>query len=307
MVSLQLPHHLRAGAPLAALAASFFIMTTSLSTAAAPLSPIPLWSGTAPGALGNADNDIPTITPYLPDPAKATGAALVIFPGGGYGHLATHEGAGYAEWLAENGIAGLVVKYRLGSNGYRHPVMLEDGLRAVRLARAQAPEWKIDPHRVGIIGSSAGGHLASTVLTHFDAGKPGDPDPVERESSRPDLGILCYAVISMDDSITHQGSKKNLLGDHPGAQEALFVSSEKQVKADTPPCFIWHTWEDKSVKVENALAFAEALRAKNIPFELHIYEKGGHGIGLGKAADPTHLHRWNLDCLAWLKDRGFAH
>src|SRR6516165_6205062 len=154
---------------------------------------LPLWSDGAPGALGNSDKDIPTLTVFLPDPEKATGAAFVICPGGGYGGLAlSYEGDHYARFLNEQGIAGFVLKYRLGSSGYRHPVMLQDALRAVRLVRFRALGWKLDPKRVGIMGSSAGGHLASTLLTHFDAGKPDDADPIERLSSRPDIGILCY-------------------------------------------------------------------------------------------------------------------
>src|SRR5438445_1757535 len=162
-----------------------------------PTNSFPLWADGAPGASGREDKDIPTLTPYWPEPAKATGAALVICPGGGYGGLAPHEGADYARFMSEHGIAGFVLKYRLGSAGYRHPVMLQDAARAVRTVRARAGEWKLDPKRVGIMGSSAGGHLASTLLTHFDAGKPDSEDSVERQSSRPDIGILCYAVLSM--------------------------------------------------------------------------------------------------------------
>src|SRR5438093_2837479 len=157
--------------------------------------PIPLWPNRVPGALGHEDKDIPTLTPYLPEPDKATGAAVVGCPGGGYGGLAQHEGKDYALWLNQHGVTAFVLKYRLGSNGYRHPAMLNDAARAVRLARAKAGGWKIDPHRIGIMGSSAGGHLASTLLTHFDSGKPDADDPVERQSSRPDPGILRYAVL----------------------------------------------------------------------------------------------------------------
>ncbi len=284
------------------------ILTALLFTAAlhaAPLAPIPLWPEGAPGALGEKDDDKPTLTAFLPAPEKATGAAIVICPGGGYGALAPHEGAGYAEWLAENGIAGIVLKYRLGSKGYRHPAMLNDAARAVRLTRAKADEWKIDPKRVGIMGSSAGGHLASTLLTHFDAGKADATDPVERLSSRPDLGILCYAVISMGPN-THGGSKNNLLGNSPAPELVELLSNEKQVTKETPPCFIWHTWEDNAVKVENSLEFAVALRKAGVPFDLHVYQKGGHGMGLGGGRAGGTLHPWAADCLFWLKDRGFA-
>jgi acetyl esterase/lipase len=278
-------------------------LLASLLTAAlhaAPLAPLPLWPDGAPGALGDKDDDKPTVTAFLPAPEKATGAAIVICPGGGYGGLAGHEGAGYAEWLAGNGIAGIVLKYRLGSKGYRHPAMLNDAARAVRLTRSMAGEWKIDPKRVGIMGSSAGGHLASTLLTHFDAGKADATDPVERLSSRPDLGILCYAVISMGPT-THGGSKNNLLGNNPAPELVELLSNEKQVTKETPPCFIWHTWEDNAVMVENSLDFAAALRKAGVPFDLHVYQKGGHGMGLG--AGP---HPWAADCLFWLKAQGFA-
>lgn len=272
---------------------------------AAPLKPLLLWPDGTPGALGTADRDIPTLTAFLPDPAKVTGAAIVICPGGGYGGLAAHEGAGYAEWLADHGIAGIVLKYRLGSAGYRHPAMLNDAARAIRLTRSKATEWKIDPKRVGVMGSSAGGHLASTILTHFDAGKADAADLVERESSRPDLGILCYAVITMGVH-THQGSKGNLLGTDPAPELVELLSNEKQVTAKTPPCFIWHTWEDNVVKIENSLDFATGMRKAGVPFDLHIYQKGGHGIGLGGGRTSGTMHPWTSDCLFWLKVQGFT-
>ncbi len=266
----------------------------------------PLWPDGAPGALGTADKDIPTLTPYWPDPAKATGAAIVICPGGGYGGLASHEGADYARFLNESGIAGFVLKYRLGSAGYRHPVMLEDAARAVRTVRARAEEWKLDPHHIGIMGSSAGGHLASTLVTHFDAGKPDSADPIERVSSRPDIGILCYAVITMGE-YTHRGSRENLLGKNPSAELIRELSNELQVTKDTPPCFIWHTYDDNAVPVENSLHFAEALRKAGVPFDLHIYQKGPHGLGLGtREWNPEKRHPWTRDLVYWLKVQRFA-
>src|SRR5688572_25414190 len=182
------------------------VLASVLAAKAAPSESFPLWPDKAPDALGDKDDDKPTLTPFLPPSEKATGAAIVICPGGGYGGLAPHEGQGYADYLSQQGITCFVLKYRLGSKGYRHPAMLNDAARAVRLVRAEATKWKIDPHRVAIMGSSAGGHLASTLLTHFDAGKADAADVVERQSSRPDLGILCYAVISMGEH-THGGSK----------------------------------------------------------------------------------------------------
>ncbi len=279
------------------------LLTTTLLHAA-PLESILLYPGGAPGALGDKDDDKPTLTAFLPDAGKATGAAIVICPGGGYGGLAPHEGAGYAEWLAENGIAGIVLKYRLGSKGYRHPAMLNDAARAIRLTRSKAAEWKIDAAKVGVMGSSAGGHLASTILTHFDAGKADAADPVERLSSRPDLGILCYPVISMGPN-THAGSKKNLLGETPDPALVELLSNEKQVTKDTPPTFIFHTTEDAAVKVENALEFATALRASGVPFDLHVYQKGAHGMGLGGGRAGGPHHPWAADCLFWLKAQGF--
>ena len=206
---------------------------------AAALDPVLLWPGGAPGALGTADPDKPTLTPYLPEPERATGAAIVVCPGGGYGGLAAHEGHDYALWLNDHGVAAFVLKYRLGSHGYRHPIMLADAARAVRLVRARAATWSVDPKRVGIMGSSAGGHLASTLLTHFDAGRGDAADPIDRESSRPNLGVLCYAVITLGQH-THQGSKRNLLGPDPSPELVRLLSNELQVTPQTPPCFIWH-------------------------------------------------------------------
>jgi acetyl esterase/lipase len=260
---------------------------------------IPLWSDGAPGALGKADKDTPTLTVQIADPAIATGAAMVILPGGGYGGLAGHEGKGYADWFVTNGITCFVVKYRLGSAGYRHPIMLQDAARAVRMVRTRAAEFKIDPKRVGIIGSSAGGHLASTLLTHFDAGQADAADPIDRQSSRPDLGILCYPVITMGAN-THQGSKNNLLGKDPSPELVKLLSNELQVTKETPPCFLWHTVEDKAVKVENSLEFAAALQRSGVPFDLHVYQKGAHGLGLGKN------HPWASDCLFWLREQKFV-
>lgn len=230
---------------------------------------------------------------------------MVICPGGGYGMLASHEGEGYALWLASNGVSCFVLKYRLGSSGYRHPVMLNDAARAMRTVRARAGEWGIDPNRIGIMGSSAGGHLASTLLTHFDPGNPDASDSIERQSSRPDLGILCYAVITMG-RYTHQGSKQNLLGTDPSAELVEDLSNELRVTSKTPPCFLWHTVEDRAVPLENSLQFAEALRRNGIPFDLHVYEKGQHGIGLGSREEVAGKHHpWTDDCLFWLKTRGF--
>jgi acetyl esterase/lipase len=287
--------------------------------------PIPLWPDGAPGALGTNANDIPTLTAYLPasallqrgepDATNATGlprqsdatagAALVICPGGGYARLSPHEGNDYALWLNQHGVTCFVLKYRLGTSGYRHPAMLNDAARAVRWVRAHAEEFKVDAHRVGIMGSSAGGHLAATLLTHFDAGDTNAADVIERQSSRPDLGVLCYPVISLGE-FTHKGSKQNLLGTNAPPELVALLSNELQVTTNTPPCFLWTTFEDKTVPLENTLLFAEALRKNHVPFDLHVYQKGGHGMGLKDKAPFANPHPWAGDCLVWLKVQGFV-
>lgn len=268
--------------------------------------PFALWPDGAPGALGREPSDTPMLTPYLPPKAKATGAAIVICPGGGYTHLADHEGAPVAEWLNTIGVAAFVLKYRLGPR-YHHPAPLQDAARAIRTVRARALEWGIDPKRVGILGFSAGGHVASTAATHFDAGKPNAADPIERVSSRPDLLVLIYPVITMG-PLTHAGSKQNLLGPDPKPELVALLSNEGQVTKETPPTFLVHTFDDTAVPVENSMMFAEALRRAGVPFELHIYERGPHGFGLGVvkgSADPV-LSTWPERCAGWLRLHGFA-
>jgi acetyl esterase/lipase len=268
------------------------------------LDPIPLWPDGAPGPLGDSTNDIPTLTPYFPDPTNATGAAMVICPGGGYAMLAPHEGNDYALWLNQHGVVCFVLKYRLGSHGYHNPVEFQDVTRAMRWVRARAKDYKIDPARIGIMGSSAGGHLAATLLTHFDFGDTNSADVIERQSSRPDIGILCYPVITMGE-FTHKGSRDNLLGKNPSPELVQLLSSELQVMTNTPPCFLWTTFEDKTVPMENTLMFAAALRKNQVPFDLHVYQKGGHGMGLGDKPPFAHLHPWTGDCLFWLKAQNF--
>lgn len=266
----------------------------------------PLWPDGAPGALGTGTNDIPTLTPFLAATDSATGAAIVICPGGGYGGLAPHEGADYAQFLADHGVTCFVLKYRLGSHGYRHPAMLNDVNRAVRLVRHRAADFAVDAKRVGVMGSSAGGHLASTAVTHWDEGRADATDAVEHQSSRPDLGILCYPVITMGE-FTHQGSKRNLLGEKPDPALVWLLSNELQVTPRTPPCFLWHTAEDSAVPVENSLAFAAALQRARVPFDLHVFESGRHGIGLqSKPPQFENVHPWALDLVYWLKQRHWA-
>lgn len=296
----------------ALLAAMFFTSSSSAAeTKAVPypliLGPIRLWEGDAPGALGKRPQDIPTLTPYLAPKEKQTGATMLIFPGGGYGSLAEHEGTGYAEFFAANGINAYVLKYRLGSNGYRHPIMLTDAARALRMVRAFAKRDGFDPARIGVIGSSAGGHLAATLATHFDSTKPDGPkldagDAYDQESSRPDLAVLCYPVISFGE-FAHVGSRKNLLGDPAPPELVKNLSNELQVTKDTPPTFLWHTMEDKGVPVENSMLFASALRKAGVPFSLHIYEKGPHGLGLGRPERPA--PPWGDQLLYWFKERKF--
>jgi acetyl esterase/lipase len=286
-----------------------FLLTTilfsSLILCSAQMQPsLPLWPDAAPGALGASSNDIPTLTPYLPDSASATGAAMVICPGGAYQGLASHEGNDYALWLNQHGVTCFVLKYRLGPK-YHHPAMLQDAARALRLVRAKAADWKIDPKRIGIMGSSAGGHLASTLMTHFDSGNARSEDPIERQSSRPDIGILCYAVITLG-QYAHQGSKANLLGANPSPELVQLLSNELQVTTNTPPCFLWTTFEDKTVPMENTMLFASALRKHKVPFALDISQKGGHGMGLADKPPFDHPHPWAADCLVWLKVQKFV-
>jgi acetyl esterase/lipase len=283
--------------------ASVLLLLSLTCSHAQMQSAIPLWPNGAPGALGTSSNDIPTITPFVPA-TNATGAAMVICPGGGYQTLSPREGHDYAVWLNQHGLTCFVLKSRLGSHGYHYPAEFQDVERAMRWVRAHAADYSIDPHRVGIIGSSAGGHLASMALTHFDSGDVTSADPIERESSRPDLGILCYAVITMG-PYTHAGSKANLLGPNPSPQVVDQLSSELQVRNDTPPCFIWCTYEDKTVQMENSLMFAEALRKHGVPFDLHIYQHGRHGMALADKPPFAHPHPWANDCLYWLKQHEY--
>lgn len=269
---------------------------------ATPETPIVLWPGGAPGAIGNEPVDIPTLTPYLPPKDKMTGAAIIVCPGGGYAHLADHEGQPVAEWLNTLGVTAFVLKYRLGPR-YHHPAPMQDAARAIRIVRARASEWGLDPQRIGILGFSAGGHLASTAGTHFDSGKPDAPDVIERVSSKPNLMILIYPVITMRDQ-THAGSKKNLLGDQPSPELVALLSNEEQVTKETPPTFLVHTMNDSAVPVENSLLFVSALRKAGVPFEFHLYERGPHGFGLG-GKDPI-LTTWPDRCADWLRIHGFA-
>ena len=265
--------------------------------------PFPLYSKEVPGARGTGPADTPTLSLYLPPEGKANGAAIVICPGGGYGGLAEHEGHPIAQWANSLGVTALVLKYRLGSAGYRHPIMMNDVARAIRIVRARAAEWKVDPNRVGILGFSAGGHLASTAATHFDKGNANASDPTDRVSSRPDIAILVYPVITMEDTYTHKGSRQNLLGDNPPKELIELLSNDKQVTAKTPPSFLAHTADDDAVPVENSLLFTMACHKAGVPVELHVFAHGAHGMGLG-GTDPV-LSAWPKLCASWMRARGF--
>ena len=263
---------------------------------------VPLWAEGAPGAVGKEDRDRPTLTIYEPAPEKATGTAIVVCPGGGYGGLAMgHEGHDVARWLSSIGITATILKYRHAPR-YHFPAPLQDAQRAIRTVRARAEEWKIAPDRIGILGFSAGGHLASSAGTHFELGKPDAKDPVERVSSRPDFMVLAYPVISFTSAFTHVGSRNNFLGKNRSPEMMQKFSNETQVTKETPPTFLMHTSEDRGVPSENSIYFYLALRRAGVPAEMHIYEKGRHGVGLAPK-DPV-LSSWPKRCEGWMRKRG---
>jgi len=272
-----------------------------------PAETIRLWDGDAPASRGTADHDIPVVAWWPAAKQSAPSAALVICPGGGYGALADHEGSDYAKWLNTQGISAFVLRYRLGSKGYRHPVMLGDVSRAIRVVRHGHERFHVDPERVGVMGSSAGGHLALTACIHGAAGDPQAPDAIDRESARPRIGILCYPVVSMLPEKTHGGSRKNLLGESPDEATARELSGELAAHENVPPLFIWHTWEDKAVKLEPILELGLRLKSLARPYELHVYETGPHGLGLGvRPYEPSKtLHPWTVECRRWLAAQGF--
>lgn len=247
----------------------------------------------------------PAVEVRLPARGNATGQAVVVCPGGGYGGLAYDwEGTDIAGWLNGRGIAAIVLKYRLPADGdaahrkWLGPLL--DAQRAIRLTRARAAEWGVDPAKVGILGFSAGGHLASTAGTHFDTGDATAADPVERFGSRPDFMVLIYPVITMREW-THGGSRQNLLGDNPPDELVRRYSNELQVTAETPPTFLLHSGDDEAVPVKNSLEFYAALLAHRVPAELHLYPHGGHGYSL--ALGQGRLQDWPQVCARWLAER----
>ncbi len=255
-----------------------------------------LWSDGAPGAMGNGMEDMPAITPYLVQADKPT-PAVVICPGGGYARRAQHEGEPVARWLNSIGFSAFVLDYRVAP--YHHPYPLADVQRALRLVRHHAAEWGIDDKHLGVLGFSAGGHLASTAATLFDMNAVPEADAIDQLSCRPDFAVLCYPVISSG-AYKHAGSIKNLLGENPDADLLELLSTEKQVTDRTPPTFLWHTASDTGVPVENSMLFAQALSAHKVPFALHIFPFGRHGLGL--AADTTQVQAWPELCAAWLAE-----
>lgn len=279
---------------------------------------IPLWpAGKVPNSQKSSETEqwnmgdilsiskvqTPDIAVYLPARRNATGQAVVVCPGGGYGILAYDwEGTDVAKWLNANGIAAFVLKYRLPnskSNSTPHLSPLMDAQRAIRMVRANAAKWNIQENKIGIMGFSAGGHLASTAGTHFSAGNPASADSVERFSSRPDFMVLIYPVITMSKINMHTGSRNNLLGAQPDSALALHYSNELQVTKETPPTFLLHSTDDTAVPVENSLMFYQALKNQGIPAEMHIYPYGGHGFAL--AVGRGYLQTWTDRCIDWLK------
>ena len=273
------------------------------AAAPAPASPqeMLLWENGAPGALGTADTDRPTLTAYRA-PRGSSGTAVIVAPGGGYGALATeHEGRQEAYWFNAMGVTAFVLKYRLGPR-YHHPIELGDAQRAIRTVRARATEFNVIPDRIGMMGFSAGGHLTATAGTHFDAGKADATDPIDRVSSRPDFLILGYPVISFDPAVAHAGSVKNLLGDNPDPKLIEDLSNDLRVTAQTPPTFLFHTSNDSGVPVENSVRFYLALRKARVPAEMHLFENGPHGVGMA-LNDPA-LSVWPSLLMNWLRARG---
>jgi acetyl esterase/lipase len=261
-----------------------------------------LWVRGAPGALGNEETDQPSLLYFPPWEENESGTCVIVAPGGGYGGLATnHEGRQAANYFNAMGIAAFVLTYRLGPS-YHHPIELGDVQRAIRLVRSRAAEFGVRADRIGIMGFSAGGHLAATAGTHFDTGKADAGDPIDRASSRPDFLILAYPVITMKAPFAHTGSRKNLLGENPDPKLVDELSNETQVTAQTPPTFIFTTSDDSVVPVENSVMFYSALHKAGVAAELHVFESGPHGVGLD-LADPS-LGEWPKLLTDWMVGRG---
>ena len=281
---------------------SLHAQSSQPAMASAAANTILLWPNGAPGALGNTTADKPALTIYLPA-QNPTRTGIVVFPGGGYQMLATDwEGTKVAQWLNVRGVAAFVVRYRLGPR-YHYPVELDDAQRAIRYVRSHAAEEGLDPHRIGVWGFSAGGHLAATAGTHYDTGNPEAADPIEHASSRPDFMVLAYPVISMEVGLTHIGSLHNLLGEQPNPLLQNELSDETQVTTYTPPTFLYSTTNDPAVPVMNSVLFYEALVRAGVPAEMHIFEQGAHGSGLGQKSPE--LRMWPVLLQNWLHLNGW--
>ncbi len=284
------------------------VLLASVLTAQYTMAQVPgketilVWPDGAPNAVGNTPADKPSITIFLPTAGLVTGTGVLICPGGGYSHEAMDkEGYKVAEWLNTFGVAGFVLKYRHGER-YRYPAPIRDATRAMRIIRHNAAKWHLKTDQIGIMGFSAGGHLASTIGTHFDAGDSASSDPVRRVSSRPDFMILAYPVITMEDSFTHEGSKHELLGKHPDPKLVELLSNEKHVTSRTPPTFLIQATTDPVVPVHNSVAFYMALHKHGVPVEMHLYEKGPHGFGLAQGF--PYLKSWPDLCEKWMQHLG---
>jgi acetyl esterase/lipase len=299
---------------------SFFFFITITANLVSQTKVIDIWQGRVPGAIVNPEYKViadsggswtfmrkitnPVLDMYPAPAGKLNATAVIICPGGGYWALAyKHEGYQVAAWFNKIGITAFVLKYRLPDDSImtdKSVGPLQDAQEAVRIVRRHAKEWGIDPGKIGIMGFSAGGHLASTLSTHF---MEKVYEPADLTSARPDFSILIYPVISMDSSVTHMGSRDNLLGKHPSPEMVKRFSNELQVSRQTPPAFLIHSLNDDLVPVQNSINYALALKKNNIPCELHMYEAGGHGYGLGRSADTE--SSWPEACIKWLKARGF--
>ena len=271
--------------------------------AASGPAPMQLWASGAPGALGDAEDDKPTITAYIPA-SNPTKTAVVIAPGGGYVHLSmVKEGSDVAAWLNARGVAAFVLKYRLGPK-YHNTIELGDAKRAIRTVRVDAVKYGIAPDHIGMWGFSAGGHLTASAGTMFDAGDASDADPIEQQSSRPDFLILSYPVITMEDPYVHKGSRQYLLGDAATQADMDALSPELRVTAQTPPAFLFTTTDDRTVPVMNSVMFYTALVKAGVPAEMHIFQHGGHGSGL--APTNPQLQPWTEMLIKWMRERGYA-
>lgn len=299
--------------------AALLSTSANAATGAEPLE-LALWGDTtlAANEIGNYEDrsndrlnrwltgvEHPVVSVYRPEEGAATGAAVVVFPGGGYGgHAIDKEGHFVAEWLAERGVVAMVVPYRCGGGERRHPAPLADARRAVRLVRSHAADWGVDPAKIGVMGFSAGGHLAATASTLFDGKLEGIDDSLGDVSARPDFSILVYPVLSMRPGVTHGGSRQNLIG--ADADEALTaqMSADEQVTANTPPALLIHSIDDGAVPVANSQRYYDACREHGVPVEMHLYETGGHGYGMWAAGGS--VAAWPAVLEGWLVGRGYA-